>query len=96
MDRFDFIETREDIIQNIKTLSSYLKGEKGIDYKVWATEKMMRGKNFVVEIIGSDIYFAPSRFVGYIDNSKEKHDNNHGDGTQTDEKIKAFYIKTQD
>ena len=52
MDRFDFIETREDIIQNIKTLSSYLKGEKGIDYKVWATEKMMRGKNFVVEIIG--------------------------------------------
>lgn len=42
------------------------------------------------------ICFAPSRFVGYLNNSKEKHEENHGDGTQTDEKIKAYYQKVQD
>ena len=96
MERHDFIETREDIILNIKTLCSYLKGEEGDEYKTWAVEKMTRGKNFVVEIIDSKICFAPSRFVGYVNNTKDKHEENHGDGTQTDEKIKAYYQKIQD
>lgn len=96
MDRYDFIETREDIIFNIKTLNSYLKGEKGDEYKTWAVEKMTRGKNFVVEIIDSEVCFAPSRFVGYLNNTKDKHEENYGDGTQTDEKIKVYYQKVQD
>lgn len=96
MDRSDFIETREDIILNIKTLYSYLKGEQGDEYKTWAVDKMTRGKNFVVEIIDSKLCFAPSRFVGYLNNTIDKHNENHGDGTQTDEKIKAYYQKIQD
>ena len=96
MDRYDFIETQEDIVFNIRTLYSYLQGEQGDEYKSWAIEKMIRGKNYVVEIIDSMICFAPSRFVGYLNNSKEKHEENHGDGTQTDEKIKAYYQKVQD
>ena len=91
MERTDFIKTKDDIICNIMTLYSYLKGELGNEYKNWAIDKMVRGKNFVVEVIDSKICFAPSRFVGYIDNSKDKHDENHGDGTQTDEKIKIYY-----
>lgn len=96
MERTDFIKTKDDIICNIMTLYSYLKGELGNEYKNWAIDKMVRGKNFVVEVIDSKICFAPSRFVGYIDNSKDKHDENHGDGTQTDEKIKIYYNKIQD
>ena len=96
MERSDFIKTKDDIIRNIMTLYSYLKGELGDEYKNWAIDKMVRGKNFVVEVIDSKICFAPSRFVGYIDNSKDKHDENHGDGTQTDEKIKIYYNKIQD
>lgn len=69
MDRIDFIETRDDIIRNIKTLYSYLDGEYGDEYKTWAVDKMVQGKNFVVEIIDSKVCFAPSRFVGYLDNS---------------------------
>lgn len=96
MERSDFIKTKDDIIRNIMTLYSYFKGELGDEYKNWAIDKMVRGKNFVVEVIDSKICFAPSRFVGYIDNSKDKHDENHGDGTQTDEKIKIYYNKIQD
>ena len=48
MDRFDFVKTKDDIIRNIMTLYSYLKGELGDEYKNWAIDKMIRRKNCVV------------------------------------------------
>ena len=96
MDRFDLIESKEDIILNIKTLYSYLNGEYGNDYKTWAIKRMTQGKNYVIEIINDKICFAPSRFVGYKNNTKEKHEENHGDGNKTDEEISVFYQKLQD
>ncbi|MDD6198811.1 MAG: hypothetical protein PUB38_06880 [Prevotella sp.] len=67
MDRNDFIETREDIVQNIKTLYSYLDGKVDSEHKDWAIQRMSQGKNYVIEVVDSQIYFAPSRFVGYVD-----------------------------
>ena len=96
MDRNDFIETREDIVQNIKTLYSYLDGKVDSEHKDWAIQRMSQGKNYVVEVVDSQIYFAPSRFVGYVDNTMEKHEANPGNGTETDKKIKNFYQKVQD
>lgn len=96
MERNDLITSREEILLNIKTLYSYLNGDQGNDYKTWAVSKMKRGKNFVVEIIDSNIYFAPSRFVGYVNNTKDKHDENYGDGTQTDNQMRKFYQKVED
>lgn len=96
MERTDYIEKREDIISNIETLYSYLHGESGEDYKQWAVDKLKRGKNMVVEVIDGHICFAPSRFVGYINNTKEKHEDNHGDGTDTDKVLKTYYNKIQD
>ena len=96
MDRNDFIETREDIVQNIKTLYSYLNGKVDNEHKDWAIQRMSQGKNYVIEVVDSQIYFAPSRFVGYVDNTMEKHDANPGNGTETDNKIKNFYQKVQD
>ena len=96
MDRNDFIETREDIVQNIKTLYSYLDGEVDSEHKDWAIQRMSRGSNYVIEVVDSQIYFAPSRFVGYIDNTMEKHETNPGNGTETDNKIMNFYQKVQD
>ena len=95
-DRIDFIETREDIVQNIKTLYSYLDGKVDNEHKDWAIQRMFQGKNYVIEVVDSQIYFAPSRFVGYIDNTMEKHKANSGNGTETDNKIKIFYQKVQD
>jgi len=96
MDRDNYIENRKDIITNIKTLYSYLNGEQSDEYKNWAIEKMVRGKNFVVEVINLKIHFAPSRFVGYRNNTKEQHEENHGDGRLTDEKISVYYQMVQD
>lgn len=96
MERTDYIEKREDIISNIETLYSYLHGESGEDYKKWAVDKLKRGKNMVVEVINGHICFAPSRFVGYLNNTREKHDDNHGNGTDTDKVLKTYYNKVQD
>lgn len=96
MERADYIETREDIISNIKTLYSYIHGDSGEDYKLWAIEKLRLGRNMVIEIINGHVCFGPSRFVGYLSNTKEKHDVNHGDGKDTDKRIKQFYQKVAD
>lgn len=96
MERTDYIETREDIISNIETLYSYLHGESGEDNRLWAVDKLKRGKNMVVEMIDGHIRFAPSRFVGYINNNREKHDEDPGNGTETDKVIKRFYQKVSD
>ncbi|WP_370641621.1 McrB family protein [Prevotella sp. E9-3] len=96
MDRFDFIETRDDVIRNIKTLYHYLRDEKDDDTYQWATSIFKNGRIYVIEIIDSHICFSPSRFVGYKDNTKEKHQKNHGDGNQTNDILKSFYQKVQD
>ena len=95
MDRNDFIETREDIVKNIKTLYSYLDGKVDSEHKDWAIQRMSQGRNYVIEVVDSQIYFAPRRFVGYVDNTMEKHEANPGNGTETDNKIMIFYQKVQ-
>ena len=96
MERTDYIKKREDIISNIETLYSYLHGESGEDYKQWAIDRLKLGKNMIVEVIDGHICFAPSRFAGYLNNTREKHDDNHGDGTDTDNIIKQYYQKVAD
>ncbi|MBQ5980725.1 MAG: AAA family ATPase [Prevotella sp.] len=96
MDREGLIETRDDVIKNIKTLYSYLRNRDNDESYQWAIERMKKGKNYVVEIINGHICFAPSRFVGYKDNTKEKHEENHGQGTTTDDELENFYQKIQD
>lgn len=96
MERTDYIETRENIVSNIKTLYSYLHGRSGEDDKKWAIDKLKRGKNMVVEVVNDQVCFGPSRFVGYQNNTRARHDENHGNGTDTDNKIKQFYRKIED
>ena len=96
MKRTDYIETREDIISNIETLYSYLHGDSGKESMLWAVDRLKRGKKMVVEVINNHIFFAPSRFVGYINNTKDKHEENHGNGTDTDNVLKEYYNKIQD
>lgn len=96
MDRLDFIETRDDVIRNIKTLYSYLNDESDGDMYQWATGIFKNGRIYVIEIIDSHICFSPSRFVGYKDNTKDKHQENHGDGNQTNDVLRGFYQKVQD
>lgn len=96
MERTDFIETREDVIQNVKTLYSYLNNEKDSDSYEWATDILRRGKIYVVEIIDSHVCFTPIRFAGYMNNTIEKHQDNHGDGTKTKGVLKKLYQEVED
>lgn len=93
MKRTDYIECREDVIRNIQTLYAYLEGKYGDEYKKWAKDIMTRGKNYVVEVVDNQICFSPSRFAGYKDNTKNKHETNHGNGGQTDDKLETFYYE---
>lgn len=91
MERTDFIENRIDVVKNIYTLYSYAKSTIAED-REWALQRFQRGKWYVVESFGNTLLFAPSRFVGYKNNTKEKHTSNHGDGTQTNKKFRELNL----
>lgn len=91
MERTDFIENRIDVVKNIYTLYSYAKSTVSED-KEWALQRFKQGKWYVVEPFGNTLLFAPSRFVGYKNNNREKHTFNHGDGTQTNNKFRELKL----
>ena len=96
MDRYDFITSKEDVVENIKTLYGYLSNPDDAETYKWATGILKNGRIYVVEVIDSKLYFAPSRFVGYKKNTADKHRENHGDGNQTNDKLVEYYQKVQD
>lgn len=91
MERNDFIENRIDVVKNIYTLYSYAKSTVAED-KEWALQRFRQGRWYVVELFGDTLMFAPSRFVGYKNNTREKHVFNHGDGTQTNNKFRELKL----
>lgn len=91
MDRTDFIENRIDVIKNIYTLYSYAKSSIA-ENKEWALQRFKQGKWYIVEVFGNTLFFAPSRFVGYKDNTIENHKLNPGDGTQTNSKLRELKL----
>ena len=96
MDRYDFITSKEDVVENIKTLYGYLGNPDDAETYKWATGILKNGRIYVVEVIDSKLYFAPSRFIGYKKNTADKHRENHGDGNQTNDKLVEYYQKVQD
>ncbi|MDO4165545.1 MAG: hypothetical protein Q4D56_14365, partial [Bacteroides sp.] len=91
MERTDFIENRIDVVKNIYTLYSYAKSSVAED-KEWALQRFRQGKWYVVEPFGNTLLFAPSRFVGYKNNTREKHASNSGDGTQTNSRFRELKL----
>lgn len=91
MERTDFIENRIDVIKNIYTLYSYVKSPNAED-REWALQRFKRGKCYVVEPFGNTLLFAPSRLVGYKNNTKEEYTRAHGDGTQTNDKFRELNL----
>lgn len=91
MERNDFIENRIDVVKNIYTLYSYTKSTVTED-KEWALQRFRQGRWYVIEPFGDTLMFAPSRFVGYKSNTREKHTLNHGNGTQTNKKFRELKL----
>jgi hypothetical protein len=90
----ELVKSREQLIQNIKTLDNYL--SKGTDMeKAWSKKRVKLGICFVVYQVANELRFAPSRFIGYIENTLEKHgENKTKDGKVTNPIINDI-LKTE-
>ncbi len=90
-----FIKNLKDLSVNLETLENYLNSpvEKEKEY---ALNRVKLGTCFVVYEIKEEKHFAPSRFIGYKDNTMGKHDNNNAkDGRETNPAISGV-LKTAD
>ena len=66
------INTKSQLIKNIDTLEGYLK--EGDNYSMNEAKALVkRGTCFVAYKVDNEIRFAPSRFIGYINNKLEMH-----------------------
>lgn len=81
------INTKNQLIKNIDTLEGYL--TEGDEYAAnEAVSLVKRGTCFVSYKIDRELRFAPSRFIGYIDNKLDKHsDSDEKDGRETNKAI---------
>ena len=71
-----------DVEANIRLLSSYLAGGQGTDAE-FAKGLIQRGICFAVTRRRGADFFAPSRFVGYVGNSRRTHVRSQKDGRET-------------
>ena len=69
------INTKTQLIKNLDRVESYLSSASEELYGTMA-QYIARGKVFVSYIVDGSYHFAPSRFVGYKDNTLVKHQNN--------------------
>ena len=69
------IDTKSQLIKNLDRVEGYLSSSSEELYKTM-TQYIARGRVFVTYIVDGKYHFAPSRFVGYKDNTLVKHQNN--------------------
>jgi hypothetical protein len=84
------IENKEQLIANINTLEGYL--TEGDDYSGSEAKLLIkRGTCFVAYHINNELRFAPSRFIGYINNKLDKHSaSTEKDGRETNKLINGI------
>ena len=87
------IDNRDDLIKNLDTVESYLNGDNDEMVEIMA-ELIRKGKNFVAYDFNGSTHFAPSRFVGYKDNTIKKHfqKDNGKHGTYTSQRLRRSDI----
>jgi len=83
----DFVATIEELKNNFAVIDNYLEREIEPQHG-YAISLIKKGTCFVAKKAGSGYKFYPSRFIGYINNSMEKHESNDNkDGRETNPAI---------
>lgn len=86
----ELAETKEEIFKNAETLHGYLFG-RDENKKQFALDLIKNGRVFCVTEIGGQLFFAPSRFIGYKENTMDRHgyikNTGFADGTLTTPRI---------
>jgi hypothetical protein len=79
----DFIKNLNDLIENILVVEKYLNSNDSNE-REYAIDLVRRGKTILVYKVNGENHFAPSRFIGYRNNSLSKHaGNDEKDGRDT-------------
>jgi len=78
------INNLEQLIVNIQTVESYLARD---NERQKTLDLIKKGICFVAYNFGGELKFAPSRFIGYINNNLELHANDQIDGRETNPAI---------
>lgn len=80
----ELVKSVSQLIKNIHTLEQYLNQKVDPEYS-YALNLIKRGTCFVaVKQDDGEYRFYPSRFIGYVDNTMNKHENNpYKDGRET-------------
>jgi hypothetical protein len=88
-DMLPLVSNVAEIQQNAETLGAYLQNANSQDGK-FAKNLIRRGRCFVIVSSPNGHCFYPSRFMGYVDNSREAHERmGEKDGKDTNREIKA-------
>ena len=85
----EFIETVEDLKENTRTLIKYL-SSKDFEKNKSVKDLVRKGRCFVIFETENGKVFFPSKFLGYKNNTPEKHDvekSNGRDGRKTNSRI---------
>lgn len=72
MARMRLIDNSQELKSNVDVLYKGLTKNGGKDYD-YAVNLVKRGRNFIVYAKNGKLYLAPSRFLGYANNSFQKH-----------------------
>lgn len=89
----NYVINRNQVKKNFRILISY-RNSSAKDKSKYYKQRLKSGKTFIVEIINGEIEFAPSKFVGYRNNTMEIHERKHGisrSGDLTDRNFKNIY-----
>ncbi|MFT4682140.1 MAG: hypothetical protein ACI9YU_001995 [Flavobacteriales bacterium] len=68
----DFVKDIDGIVDNLKTLETYLKSGNDKERK-FALDQVRNGKTILIYKVEGKNHYAPIRFNAYRDNSMEKH-----------------------
>ncbi|MFT4524684.1 MAG: hypothetical protein ACI85F_000831 [Bacteroidia bacterium] len=68
----DFVKDIDDIVDNLKTLESYLKSDKAKE-RTFALDQVKNGVTILIYKVDGKNHYAPARFCSYRGNTMEKH-----------------------
>lgn len=67
-----FVKTIDDIVDNLKTLESYLKSSNAKESK-FALDQVRNGITILIYKVDGKNHYAPARFSSYLNNNMEIH-----------------------
>ena len=88
------VRTVEELQENLNTIDSYIQSKHDPEYS-YALDLIKHGICFISREVEGQLRFYPSRFIGYVGNTMNRHENNADrDGGETNPAI-SIICKTK-